>query len=253
MRFFPGSLRLLTPWSLIDPTAWGVGSVGLVSVLCLLLFPTLSIAADVSLMSVSARFGLSGSSPIGEQDARRIFVSTMWLRRCCLPWQWYHSSGWGLSTRLVLSGGALTGANETNAIVTVVPVVAFGRQDERFSIDMGGGGALLSDYKFGYAELRRALPVRVDVRHESRVVRPGGGRLSLPALFRCDDIWKRRPWSRSPHVRIGLSVLRARFDVLSPLILSGFSKNRRIGLRSRKCCDPRTRSSRRRSALWSEE
>lgn len=122
--------------------------VGLAGILWLLFLPTLSAAADVSLMSVAVRYGLSGSSPIGEQtqkDFRQYDVAAT-LR---LPWQWYHSSGWGVSTRLVLSGGALTGADETNAIATVVPVVAFGRQDERFSIDMGGGGALLSDYKFG--------------------------------------------------------------------------------------------------------
>ena len=91
-------------------------------------------------MSVSLRYGLSGSSPIGEQtqtDFHQYDVAAT-LR---LPWQWYHSSGWGLSTRLVLSGGALTGANETNFIATAVPVVAFGCRDERFSIDMGGGGA----------------------------------------------------------------------------------------------------------------
>ena len=122
--------------------------IGLACFLWLLLQPTPSIAGDVSLLSLSARYGLSGSSPIGEQtqkDFRQYDVAATFR----LPWQWYHASGWGLSTRLVLSGGVLTGANETNAIATVVPVVAFGRQDERFSIDMGGGGALLSDYKFG--------------------------------------------------------------------------------------------------------
>lgn len=124
---------------------------GIVLWLALILFPWLpsrAISGEVSLMSVSLRYGLSGSSPIGEQtqtDFHQYDVAAT-LR---LPWQWYHSSGWGLSTRLVLSGGALIGANETNLIATAVPVVAFGSRDERFSIDMGGGGALLSDYKFG--------------------------------------------------------------------------------------------------------
>ena len=49
----------------------------------------------------------------------------------------------------MVSGGVLQGAGETNFVGTVVPTVAFGRKDERISIDIGGGGALLSDYKFG--------------------------------------------------------------------------------------------------------
>jgi hypothetical protein len=121
---------------------------GLTLALWLLLLPTLSVAADVSLMSVSVRYGLSGSSPIGEQTKIGFHQYDI-AATFRLPWSWYHSSGWGVSSRLLLSGGVLTGANEANAIATVVPVVAFGRQDERFSIDIGGGGAVLSDHKFG--------------------------------------------------------------------------------------------------------
>jgi hypothetical protein len=105
-------------------------------------------AGDISLMAVGLRYGLSGSSPIGEQtqtDFHQYDVAAT-LR---LPWQWFHSSGWGLSTRLLVSGGALNGAHETNLIATAVPVLAFGRNDDKFSVDMGGGGALLSDHKFG--------------------------------------------------------------------------------------------------------
>ena len=111
------------------------------------LITPIGMAADVSLLSVSLRYGLSGSSPIGEQtqsDFQQYDVAAT-LR---LPWRSYHSSGWGISTRLLLSAGALHGGNETNAIAAMVPVVAFGREDERFSLDIGGGGALLSDHQF---------------------------------------------------------------------------------------------------------
>lgn len=44
----------------------------------------------------------------------------------------------------------LRGAQETGGIVTFVPLnVTFGRKDELFSLDMGVGGALFSDHKFG--------------------------------------------------------------------------------------------------------
>ena len=58
--------------------------------------------------------------------------------------------GWMLGTRMLASIGALRGADETNGIMTVVPLdIVVGRKDGLIAIDVGGGGALLSDYKFG--------------------------------------------------------------------------------------------------------
>ena len=103
---------------------------------------------EVSIMSVGVRYGLSGSSPIGEQTETDFHQYDL-AAAVRLPWQWDHASGWGISTRIVVRRGVLQGAGETNFLATVVPTVAFGRDDERFSIDVGGGGALLSDHKFG--------------------------------------------------------------------------------------------------------
>jgi hypothetical protein len=121
---------------------WTTAQIGL----CLL--PSLCLGGEISLMSVGVRYGLSGSSPIGEETQTdfRQYDLAVTVR---LPWHWYGSSGWGVSTRVIVSGGALQGGGETNFVGTVVPVVAFGRKDERISIDIGGGGAVLSDYKFG--------------------------------------------------------------------------------------------------------
>ena len=123
-------------------------AIGAVVLAAVLFIPSLSSADGISLMSVGLRYGISGSSPIGEQtetDFHQYDVAATFN----LPWHWYHSSGWGISTRVVVSSGVLQGADETNFIGTVVPVVAFGRNDGRISLDVGGGGALLSDYKFG--------------------------------------------------------------------------------------------------------
>ncbi len=116
--------------------------------LVLFLFPALCLGDEISLMSVGVRYGLSGSSPIGEQTETDFHQYDL-AATIRLPWHWYNSSGWGVSTRVMVSGGALQGAGETNFVGTVVPTVAFGRKDERISIDIGGGGALLSDHKFG--------------------------------------------------------------------------------------------------------
>lgn len=110
--------------------------------------PGLGLADGISLMSVGARYAISGNSPIGEQtqeDFQQYDVAATFR----MPWTWYYSSGWGFSTRLIASGGALKGANDQAFITTLVPVVALGRKDERISIDMGGGGAFMSSYKFG--------------------------------------------------------------------------------------------------------
>jgi len=66
-----------------------------------------------------------------------------------LPWERYSESGWGAGTRLMVSAGALKGAGETALVVSLIPVLALGSQDGRFTLDLGIGGALLSEHRFG--------------------------------------------------------------------------------------------------------
>jgi hypothetical protein len=66
-----------------------------------------------------------------------------------LPWRRYSESGWGAGTRLMASAGALRGAGETALVVSLIPVLALGSQDGRFTLDLGIGGALLSKHHFG--------------------------------------------------------------------------------------------------------
>lgn len=52
--------------------------------------------------------------------------------------------------RALGSAGILKGAQDTSGVFTVVPLdVAFGRKDGLVTIDMGGGGALLTRHTFG--------------------------------------------------------------------------------------------------------
>ena len=118
------------------------------AVLTVVCVPALGLADDISLMSIGVRYAISGNSPIGEQtqeDFQQYDVAATFR----MPWSWYYSWGWGFSTRLITSAGVLEGAKDQAFIATLVPVVAFGMKDERFSIDMGGGGALMSNYRFG--------------------------------------------------------------------------------------------------------
>ena len=66
-----------------------------------------------------------------------------------LPWSLYTASGWGLTTQVMGSLGALTGGGETAFLTTLVPGVAFGPRNSLFSLDIGVGGSLQSRGEFG--------------------------------------------------------------------------------------------------------
>jgi len=110
---------------------------------------SISTAGEVRLESFALRGGFSGGSPIGEEE-QVYFTQADVALTARLPWEWEIGSGWVFRTRLLTSAGVLRGGGENNAVFTFVPLdIRFGRKDELIAIDMGGGGALLSDYKFG--------------------------------------------------------------------------------------------------------
>jgi hypothetical protein len=104
--------------------------------------------AKLDLLSVSLRATFSSIDVVGvvsEEEFREYGVAAN-LR---LPWAWYSQSGWGGGIRLMAGAGALHGGGETALVVSLIPVVALGSQDGRFTLDMGAGGALLSRHQFG--------------------------------------------------------------------------------------------------------
>jgi lipid A 3-O-deacylase PagL len=100
------------------------------------------------LLSVGIRGGVTGASVLGEEQ-QETFQEYDVVAHVRFPWSWYSSSGWGVGTGLIGSAGALTGAGDTGFIASLIPVLAFGSQDGRFSLDVGVGGALLSHHRFG--------------------------------------------------------------------------------------------------------
>lgn len=108
-----------------------------------------SMAGESAFESLSFRGGFVGTSFLGEEYSEGNWQQYDLVASIRLPLEWYTESGWGVGTRLLVSAGALRGKQETNGIATLVPVIAFGRRDGRLSLDVGGGAALLSDYKYG--------------------------------------------------------------------------------------------------------
>lgn len=115
----------------------------------LLLINSSDVSAQLRLESLAVRGGLSGSSVIGEEQ-QTDFNQVDLALTARLPWEWSVGTGWIIKTHLLTSAGVLRGSDETNGVFTLVPLdVIFGRKDGLISIDMGVGGALLTDYKFG--------------------------------------------------------------------------------------------------------
>ncbi|MEP6933132.1 MAG: hypothetical protein ABI988_04205, partial [Nitrospirota bacterium] len=63
----------------------------------------------------------------------------------------------GIGTRLMGSVGAVTAAADTAFVSTVVPGVVLGKKDRRLSVEVGGGGALLSQHHFADQDMGGTL------------------------------------------------------------------------------------------------
>jgi lipid A 3-O-deacylase PagL len=121
-----------------------------VMVICLL--PALSFAEDIRLLSIGLRAGFSGASVLGKEHLEH-FQQYDVMANFALPWGWYSESGWGIGTRFMSTVGALRAAGDTAFITTFVPGIALGDKRGRISLEIGGGGALLSQHKFGAQDM----------------------------------------------------------------------------------------------------
>jgi len=121
---------------------------GLCILLVLCIFPWPSRAEDLCLLSVGIRAGVTGADVLGDV-APEEFEAFDAVATFKLPWGLYSESGWGAGTRLMASAGAFRGAGETALAVSLIPLLALGSQDGRFTLDGGIGGALLSEHQFG--------------------------------------------------------------------------------------------------------
>lgn len=116
-------------------------------VLCLLV-PWPSRAEDLRLLSIGMRARVSGATVLGDVPPEDFYEYDA-VASVGLPWERYSESGWGAGTRLMVGAGALRGAGETALVVSLIPVLAIGSQDGRFTFDMGIGAALFSEHHFG--------------------------------------------------------------------------------------------------------
>lgn len=65
------------------------------------------------------------------------------------PWEHRFEAGGSLGVRWLASAGVIEGPDQVAAVASLVPVLALGTRDRRFSLDGGIGLALLSEHHFG--------------------------------------------------------------------------------------------------------
>lgn len=116
-------------------------------VLCVLA-PWPSCAADLELPSVGVRARVGEKRVLGTEQPES-FREYDVIASFQLPWEGRHSpSGWGVGAKLLASAGVLRGAGKTALVASIIPVLALGSHDGRFTVDLGAGLALLSEHRY---------------------------------------------------------------------------------------------------------
>ena len=111
---------------------------------------TSSFAGDMALLSIGPRIGFGEKIPLMGKEQKYYFHLYDVAAVIKLPWSWpLGESTWSLDTRLIASGGLLTGANESGLMMTAVPALALSGWGGLVTLDVGAGAGFFSNYKFG--------------------------------------------------------------------------------------------------------
>ncbi len=142
-------MRARAPWFRDDrSSATTVVRIALACLVVLLSAPWPSRAEDLRLLDIGVRARIAGKRVLGEVQPEAFHEYDV-VAAFELPWERYSRSEVGVQARMLAAAGALTGAGKTALVVSVIPVVALGTRDGRWTFDLGAGGALLSAHRFG--------------------------------------------------------------------------------------------------------
>lgn len=111
---------------------------------------TPSFAEDMTLLSIGPRIGFGEKIPLMGKEQEYYFHLYDVAAVIKLPWSWLLGEGtWRAETRLIASGGLLTGADESGLMVTVVPGLALNGWRGLVTFDAGAGAGFFSNHTFG--------------------------------------------------------------------------------------------------------
>jgi lipid A 3-O-deacylase PagL len=142
--------------------------------LTLLLMPSLpesSWGHEIDIVGIGIRGGLNFADAELPPPEKEDFQQYDVIGIIGLPWKWeYPSSGWEVRSRVNGSAGVLRGAGDNAFITTITPGLAFRKPSWRLILDIGVGGALLTDWEFG----------RLDAGGPFQFIAHGGVSFELP-------------------------------------------------------------------------
>lgn len=104
-------------------------------------------ASDYELMSASAQARIGETTVLGQKSPDSFAeydVRASWRT----PWEHHFLSRLSVGARWLTSVGAFEGSGKTGAVASVIPVLALGTRDGRFTLDGGLGLGLLSRYRY---------------------------------------------------------------------------------------------------------
>ena len=117
------------------------------------IFSSLAHTKETELLSVGIRGGINsetiGIPPTEKEDFEQYDVFAV----VGTPWSWDFSSGWDIRFRLNIAAGTLRAAGDSGFIGELSPGIAFSKPSWRFTFDIGGGPAYLSQEKYGRQDI----------------------------------------------------------------------------------------------------
>jgi hypothetical protein len=108
---------------------------------------------ETELLSIGIRGGINsdtlGIPPTEKEDFEQYDVFAV----VGSPWSWDFPSGWDIRFRLNIAAGTLRAAGDSGFIGELSPGIAFSKPSWRFTFDIGGGPAYLSQEKYGRQDI----------------------------------------------------------------------------------------------------
>ena len=114
--------------------------------IALFTFASVARGADQKWVEFGVRLGYS--KDVGGENFSQLEIATAYR----LPRSWMLDDGWILESRINASVGALHGGDETAAIVTMGPGLAWVSPSQQYTVEAGITPTLLSKHEFGGAD-----------------------------------------------------------------------------------------------------
>ena len=114
--------------------------------IALFIFASVARGEDQKWVEFGARVGYS--KDVGGENFSQLEIATAYR----LPRSWMLDGGWKLESRINASAGALHGGDETAAIVTIGPGLAWISPSQQYAIEAGISPTLMSKHEYGGAD-----------------------------------------------------------------------------------------------------